>query len=236
MSHAGFAGLLAGLLAAGAAGAETGTFDLRLGPVRAGTLQYSAEEKGGRYAAAGAVRSGGLAGLFLDSSVDARSRGRVEGNRYRPESFSSATTEDGDTENLSFRYSGGAPEVSRSPDRKKPPKHAAPAAQQSGTVDPMTAAFAILRDRPAGLACDLKLDLYDGRRRTDIRLTGGKAMSGGGLECRGEYRRVAGFSPKELAEKPVWPFTVVYAPEGGAMRVTELRIPTTFGNFRMVRR
>ncbi|WP_253949423.1 DUF3108 domain-containing protein [Mangrovicoccus sp. HB161399] len=236
MSHAGFAGLLAGLALAGAAAAETGTFDLRLGPVRAGTLQYSAEERGGRYAAAGAMRSGGLAGLFLDSSVDAKSRGRVDGNRYRPESFSSATTEDGETEALSFRYSGGTPAVSRDPERRKAPKHAAPAAEQSGTVDPMTAAFAILRDRPADLACDLKIDLYDGRRRADIRLVGGKETPGGGLECSGEYRRVAGFSPKELAEKPVWPFTVVYAAADGAMRVTELRIPTTFGNFRMVRR
>ncbi|WP_161556083.1 DUF3108 domain-containing protein [Mangrovicoccus ximenensis] len=236
MSHAGFAGLLAGLLLAGAAAAETGTFDLRLGPVRAGTLQYSAEARGGQYAAAGAVRSAGLAGLFLDSSVDAKSRGRVDGNRYRPQSFSSTTTEGGETERLAFRYAGGVPQVSRDPERKKPPKHAAPPAQQSGTVDPMTAAFAILRDRPAAEACDLRIDLYDGRRRADIRLVGGTPTADGGLDCRGEYRRVAGFSQKELAEKPVWPFAVTYAPAGDALRVTELRVPTSFGNFRMVRR
>ncbi|WP_240722843.1 DUF3108 domain-containing protein [Poseidonocella sp. HB161398] len=239
MSHAGIAALALAalaLVAPGVQAAETGTFDLRLGPIRAGTLSYALEERGGRYAASGAMRSGGLAGLFLDTSVDAHARGRAEGNRYRPESFSSSTTEDGGTEELAFAYSGGTPKVTRTPERTKTPKHAAPASEQAGTVDPMTAAFAILRDRPADLACDLAIDLYDGRRRADIRLVGGQPTGDGGLECRGEYRRVAGFSPKELAEKPVWPFTVIYAPEDGTLRVTELRVPTTFGNFRMVRR
>ncbi|MBE3637889.1 DUF3108 domain-containing protein [Mangrovicoccus algicola] len=236
MTRRGWTATLAALVLAGPAMAETGTFDLRLGPVPAGTLAYSAEERGGRYAASGAVRSGGLAGLFVDAAIDATARGRSEGNDYRPDSFSSTTSEDGDTETLTFRYANGVPQVSRDPAPSKPPKHAAPPEAQGGTVDPMTAAFAILRDRPADQACDLRIEMYDGRRRTDLRLVGGTATGDGGLSCRGEYRRVAGFSQKELAEKPVWPFSVTYAPAGAALRVTELAIPTSFGTLRMVRR
>ena len=214
--------------------AETGQFRVTVGPLTAGTLAYAGEDSGGRYAATGAVRASGLAGLFLDTRVDAAASGRVTGNAYRPERFDQTTVEDGAEVSSAFRYRDGVPTVTRTPPPRKPPKFAADPGKQGGTVDPMTAAYAILRDRPADLACDLAIQMFDGRRRADIRLVGGEAVPGG-LSCRGEYRRVEGFSPEELAEKPVWPFTVSYRAAGGVLQVEEVRVPTTFGAVRIRR-
>ena len=100
----------------------------------------------------------------------------------------------------------------------------------------MTTAFAVLRDRPAGLACNLDISNYDGRERSRIRLAGGKA-EGNTLTCPGMYTRVAGFSPKDMAERVNWPFTVIYRVRpDGTHRVSKVIISTTLGTVQMTRR
>ncbi len=215
---------------------ETGTFDITVRGIKAGVLSYSGDEVGGRYAAAGLVRSAGMASAFVDAQVDVTSRGRVDGNRYRPAAYTERGQEGDERRVVEYAYRGGAPVITRDPPRSRPPRHAADPAQQSGTLDPMTTAYAMLRDRPRDLACALRIDLFDGRRRANIRYAEAKPREDGGITCRGEYRRVAGFSPEDLAEKPVWPFTVIYEPQGEVLRVREVEVPTTFGTLRMRRR
>lgn len=216
--------------------AEQGSFAVSLAGIRAGTLAYSGEESGGRYTARGSARATGLAGAVLDVTLDTVATGRVSGNTYRPESYRQQGREGDKARDMTFSYRGGVPSVTRNPPRKLPPEAARPAAQ-GGTLDPTTTAYAMLRDRPRDLMCQLNVSLFDGRRRASIRYASLRKINGGKLICEGQYRRVQGFSAKELAEKPVWPFTVTYTPLGGGMyRVTEVRIPTTFGAMRMRRR
>ncbi|MCR9088438.1 MAG: DUF3108 domain-containing protein [Rhodobacteraceae bacterium] len=218
------------------AAAEEGSFNVSLAGVRAGILAYSGEESGGRYTARGSARASGLAGVVLDVTLDTVAQGRVRGNSYRPASYRQVGTERGKSRDMSFRYRGGVPSVTRNPPRTLPDYVANPAAQ-GGTLDPTTTAYAMLRDRPRDLMCQLDIDLFDGRRRAEIKYVGLRQGRDGTLICEGEYRRLQGFKPEELAEKPFWPFTVTYSPLGGGnFRVTEVRIPTTFGAMRMRRR
>lgn len=216
--------------------AEEGSFDVSLAGVRAGILAYSGEEAAGRYTARGSARATGLANAVLDFRMDTVATGRVSGNDYRPETYRQIGREGDRVRDMSFRYRGGVPIVRRDPPRELP-SYVADPAEQGGTLDPVTTAYAMLRDRPRELMCQLDIVLFDGRRRAAIAYVRLRESENGGLICEGEYRRLAGFTPEELAEKPFWPFTVTYTPLGGdVFRVTEVRIPTTFGAMRMRRR
>ncbi|WP_193140591.1 DUF3108 domain-containing protein [Meridianimarinicoccus sp. MJW13] len=232
--------LLGGLMLAGLAGpvqAETATYNVSFAGIRAGILAFDGSEKGGRYAVNGAARPSGMLKALFDASVDTHAAGRVQGNSYRPANAREITRDDGDTVTRTVRFSGsGVPSYTRTPPRKKPPEHAAPAAQQKGTVDTTTAAYAILRDRPAHLACKLDIEIFDGAKRHRIRLHDA-APTRNGLTCSGTYSRVAGFSPEDMAERVNWPLTMDYEQmSNGTMRVTGLTFPTSFGKARIRRR
>ncbi len=218
------------------AAAEQGRFSVSVAGFGAGTIAFSGSESGGRYKANGQVASTGLARGLYPADITVAVNGRVSGNSYAPGTYSEKTVKKGKTKTGTFRYSGGTPRVTKNPpDRNRKSYHADPSGQK-GTVDPMTAAFAILRDRPAELACNLDLFPYDGRERTRIRMNGG-TRKGDTLTCPGTYSRVAGFSSRDMAEKVHWPFTVIYRVQpDGTHRVTEVIVPTTLGKVRMRRR
>lgn len=218
------------------AASEEGSFSLTLAGIRAGVLTYSGEEAGGRYTTRGSARSTGLVGSILDISIDTVATGRVSDNTYRPSSYRQAGREGDKIRDMSFSYRGGVPTVTRTPPRDLPDYVAVPS-KQGGTLDPTTTAFAMLRDRPRDLLCKLNINLYDGRRRANIRYTKIKSGRNGRIVCEGEYRREQGFTAEELAERPFWPFSTVYEPLGNDQyRVTEVRVPTTFGPVRLKRR
>ncbi|MCA8883043.1 MAG: DUF3108 domain-containing protein [Rhodobacteraceae bacterium] len=230
--------LLLALIAVGpaAARAETGQFTVSFGGLRAGILAYDGTGSGGRYKVAGSARPSGLAGAFFSARVDSAAQGRNTENTFAPE-VAREITRDGDTTvERVFRYAGGVPQITRTPPRSKPQRHAAPAAAQKGTVDTTTAAFAILRDRPEALACKLDIAIFDGARRHRIQFNDAQKTASG-LRCGGTYTRVAGFSPEEMAEQVTWPLQMDYVRQpDGTMRVAELRFRTSFGSARIRRR
>lgn len=215
---------------------EQAIFDVTLAGFKAGTLSYAVNLGTTTYAAAGAVRASGIAAVVVEASIDTRARGEVSGNTYRPRSYSEETLEDGERKSTAYTYRNSVPSVTRTPPRNKPARYPVTTADTRGALDPMTTALAMLRDRPRDLACDLNINLFDGRRVANIRMLNPEVRGGNGLVCTGEYRRVAGFSPKELAEKPVWDFTVYYESAGDVLQVSEVRVPTTFGRVRIRRR
>ena len=228
--------LLLALAALPARAADQATYSISLLGLGAGTISLRSDESDGDYRAQGQVRSSGLARGLYPADVTASATGRVDGNRYAPVAYSEESIDRGETKRTKIRYQDGVPQIDKDPpDRRRKSYHANPE-DQGGTVDLLTAAFAILRDRPEALACDLDISPYDGRERTRIRLGGG-TREGDILTCQGVYTRVAGFSPKDMAGKVNWPFTVTYrAAEGGVMQVEQVRVPTSLGAVVLSRR
>ena len=110
-------------------------------------------------------------------------------------------------------YKAGVPQVkSYNPPRPPRAEDISPATQ-GGTVDPLTALFAVLRTVPEAEACMAKLVMFDGRRRSQVVLTAPQRTDDG-ITCRGEYRRLEGFSPEDMAEKSRFPFTLTYRAAG----------------------
>ncbi|MEM1129243.1 MAG: DUF3108 domain-containing protein [Pseudomonadota bacterium] len=221
--------------AAGAA-TESGSFTVSVSGIRAGTLAYEGTVNGDSYLARGSARASGLLGAILDVRADAAAEGRIKGTQLAPQTASERIREDGEEFKKTYRFNSvGTPNINREPARKKPRKHAADPNAQRGVVDPMTAAFAILRDQTDDTACALDIASFDGARRSRLLLKS-REQTNDGVICRGDYIREAGFSPKEMSERVVWPVTLEYSRRGdGTLQVKELSFPTSFGPARIRR-
>ncbi|WP_235451248.1 DUF3108 domain-containing protein [Gemmobacter sp. LW-1] len=238
ISRALCAGLMAAAVMAAPARAEQAQFDFVLKGITAGSLTWSGEGlPGGGYAVAGRLQTTGLAALLKKVRYDAKSRGRITAKgSYQPQSY----TEDADTgrrqSQVVMTWASGIPTIKTyNPPRNPRPYDIDPAAQK-GSVDPLTAMFATLRDVKAGEECRVSVNMFDGRRASRLSLSAPKA-NGDKVICAGEYRRVAGFSPEDMAEKTRFPFTLTYEPAGnGMMRVVEVATDTLYGKARLVRR
>jgi Protein of unknown function (DUF3108) len=215
---------------------DSHTFDITLKGIRAATLSFTGEQNGTSYAVSGKLESKGVAALVRKVKYDARSRGYTKNGRYTPGSYSEKADTGKRKSAAVMEYRKGVPQIkSYDPPREPSPDDLNPA-KQGGTVDPLTALYATLRDVAKGQECKVALQMFDGRRRSQITLSGRKA-AGDTVTCNGEYRRVAGYSAEDMAEKTRFPFVLTYSPaDGDRMRVTEVRTETLYGTATLTRR
>jgi hypothetical protein len=232
--------LLSALLALSAAGAEAqtthaATYDLTLGGLRAGVVSFSAVEDGGRYSAAARAVSSGIVALVQDLGYDARSVGRLAGDGFVPSRYEESANTGERTSRAVMEYVSGVPQIKAyDPPQERRSRDVDPATQ-GGTVDPMTAIYALLRDVPREEVCTLDVPVFDGRRASRV-TTAGPRADGERIVCEGEYRRVAGFSRSQMRKKSRFPFTITYAPAGDRYKVERVSIDTLYGRATLDRR
>lgn len=226
---------LVGLAAPGAL-AEQARFGFVLRGITVGSLDWNGSgTAGGAYAVSGVLKTSGLAAMVKRVRYSATAKGAISGTgNYATASYA----EDADTGKRQSQsvmvWQKGVPVIqSYKPERQPRPYDVDPATQK-GTVDPLTAMFATLRDVAPGAECKASLDLFDGRRASKL-ILGSPQKTGDTVTCAGEYRRIAGFSPEDMAEKTRFPFTLTYAPAGEGMRVVEVAMDTLYGKARLVR-
>jgi hypothetical protein len=234
---AGAAALVLGLAGATARAEEPVVFDLSLRGIEAAVLSFTGTVEGNRYSVAGRLQSAGLVGMLKAIRYEGASQGTVRGTRFTPQRYVEKADTGRRKSVAEMRYSRGVPQI-KSYD---PPREAGEAgldpATQGGTVDPLTAMFAVLRDAPEGQECNVALTLFDGERRSLVQLGAPQAGKDGGLTCPGEYRRLEGFSAEDMAERTRFPFTLTLsAPADGLRRATEVRMETLYGRAVMTRR
>ncbi|MCE6967666.1 DUF3108 domain-containing protein [Cereibacter sphaeroides] len=224
------------LAAPASAGTDEAVFDLMLRGMRAGTLSFSAEEQDGRYAVNGRLESGGLIGMFRTTRYDVAARGSIQGRTPAAATYSERAARGDDRRETILTWTNGVPAVERSVPQRKRRSYDIEAQEQRGTVDPLSALYAALRDTAPGEECRLSLDIFDGRRLTRVAL-GEPTPSETGVTCKGEFRRVAGYSKEDLAEKSRFPFVVSFAPtDEGRMRAVRVTADTIYGQATLRRR
>jgi len=215
---------------------DTGSFDVELRGFRAGVLAFSGAQNDTSYAASARMESAGLVRLMRQLRFDASARGRVTGGRLAPQSYNEDMNTGRRESRTVMAYQNGIPQVVAREPWRAPQPHDIDPASQAGTLDPMTALYALLRDVPQDQACQMNLQLFDGRRRTQVSLRD-PLRSGASVICTGEFRRVAGYSPNEMAEGTRFPFELVYGPAGNdSLRVMRLTVDSIHGTARLVRR
>ena len=216
------------------AAAEELRFDVGMRGVRAAQLVLQGEVADGRYAVSGQVRGTGLVGAIVEIDFGADARGRA-GGRLRPAAAELRDDMGDERGRTRLEWSGGVPRVTqRTPPWERQPWDVS-AEAQSGSVDPLTSMYDVLRTQPADAVCNRRIDMFDGRRASAILLAPARATADG-LVCSGEYRRVAGFEPEDMAARTRFPFTLTYAVADGEARAIELRAATKYGDAVLRRR
>lgn len=217
---------------AAADGVTNAKFSVAIRGITAGTLTVKGSESGGTYKANGVLQSGGLVGLVAKVKYTASSSGRVKGSTFSPSRYDEKADTGKRKSTASMSYKGGVPSVS---DYKPGPNVVKPSTQK-GTVDPMTALYAAFRDVNEDEVCKLNVKMYDGKRRSQVKLATPRA-EGDMIKCDGEYRRLAGFSAEDMAEKSRFPFNLFYAKTAdGRYRVEKVVTHTLYGNAVMKRK
>lgn len=201
-------------------------FDLSLSGLPAGRLAINGDIRGDRYGASGLVEATGLVGMFAKLRYDATVSGSHDAGGFHPETFDETAQRKNKTSRQTISYRGGVPaSVTHTPPRAPRASDVDPA-RQGGTIDPLTALYAVLRDVDRSEACKLSAYMYDGSKRSQVSLDTPQPTTDGGITCAGEYRRIDGFSAEEMAKQPVFRFTLTYAPIAGNQRLRVTRIVT----------
>lgn len=213
-------------------GTTDANFSVSIRGVPAGSLTVKGKESGGAYSASGVLQSGGLVGLVAKVKYTATASGRVKGNRFSPARYDEKADTGKRKSDSSMTYSGGVPTVSD----YEPSANGVKPSTQKGTVDPMTALYAAFRDVNKDEVCKLDVKMFDGKRASQVKLASPRAEKGM-IKCDGEYRRLAGFSAEDMAEKARFPFNLYYAKtDDGRYRVEKVVTQTLFGNAVMKRK
>ena len=216
---------------------DNGTFDLKIRGITAGVLAFSGTVNGRGYAVAGKLESTGIIAAIRKVRYDAKAHGSISGSNFTPTRYEEKANTGKRVSESVMEYRSGVPQVKTYSPAREPRTGDVDPATQKGTVDPLTALYAMLRDVPADQACTFSVFMFDGQRRSQIQL-GSANPSGDTITCAGEYRRLQGFSDKEMAEKQRFAFTLTYRPAAtaGMVRVTEVAMDSLYGRAALTRR
>jgi len=221
------------LFSAPAVAQDQTQFDIRFRGVTVANITVATRETASTYALAGQVRAAGLAGLFADIRFDMAAEGRLSQSDPQPIRY----REDVDTgrrqTTVSMQWVGRTPQITRQ--TPAPGPEAVPPEAATGMIDPLSALWQVLRDRPVGTLCDRVMQVFDGARQSQLRLAAAE-IADTSAECAGEYRRLAGFSQSDMNERQRFPFTARYTRHGDLWRLTEVEASSLFGRIRIQRR
>lgn len=226
------AGLFAAIAASGA-NAAPATFDFTVAGLPIGTIATNSSQEGSRYGAIANIDATGLLGFFTSFYFHGRSSGTVRGDgTVLPARFEAESKSARAVRRTTIDWKDGRPvSVSIEPPRSD---NADPA-EQGGTLDPVSAAFRLLRDMPEGDVCNVTVDMFDGSRRSRLSV-GEPRANGSTLTCDGTYARMKGESLGSL-DRNQFPFTLTYAVGAdGIARVQRIEAPTNFGKALVARK
>lgn len=210
-------------------------FDVRALGLKVGELTMAGSEGAGRYALEARFATTGLVRLLRDMGFVMAAQGQSKGDSLLPDAYSETVNTGNRTSSARMRYRDGTPELIEG---KVDDGEVAPLdpAGETGTLDPLSAMFTVLRDQPISALCHADLLIFDGGRRTRVRLTGG-TRDADSVTCNGQFIRVAGYPARDLQKRRVVPLTITYGPaDAGLMQVEGASLRTDYGPVGLTRR
>ena len=232
---------LAGMTSAEAPapGDTAATYDVRLIGVKVGTMTLAGRISDSNYVIASGFSTSGVAGQVARASFDLKSSGRTHAGGFIPARYDEAIDTGRRQSSARLRYRSGVPRITggtlaqATPDPGEVPLDPG---KMGGTLDPLTAMFAAMHDQPATALCKVDVTVFDGARKSSIRMTGRVDAGGGAVICDGVYTRLEGFSQSELDRQTVFPFSVEYAPAGDMMQTQRVTMRSSLGKAELLRR
>lgn len=217
-------GLAAALLFVTPGYAETARFDITIAGLPAGELTLSGNRGDATYEAGSTIRATGLLGALSRLRYEGSTTGRIapDGSLVpvRHAAQSRSTRREKATEIL---FENGDPaQVTINPPRRRSLDPAA----QAGTIDPISAAFALLHDPSAEALCNSRIDLFDGSRRARLEVGRAEAQRGA-LVCNGRYIRLDGDDLAVVDSE--YGFRLFFRTEGDEVELQRIEAPTRYG-------
>ena len=209
-------------------------YDFYISGIKAGELRLSSELTGDRYTAATNMAAAGVVGVFADFYFRGTSSGRLDGNGgVVPQQFVARSKSNRAERETRIDWRDGTPvEVSVEPPRESSPDPAA----QSGTLDPVSALYLLMRDAPRDTICDKVVEVFDGSRRSRLTLAAPRSQ-GNELVCDGRFARIEGEAHSMSSPDREYPFSLVYRDVGdGNAEMHRIESPTRFGKAVVERR
>jgi len=206
--------------------AEEATFDFYISGIRAGEMTLDIETGDGGYKAASRIEAAGLVGMLVSFYYDGKATGRLNGDgKVVPQRFIANSKSPRAERHTEIDWENGTPtRVSVEPPRKTAPDPA----QQGGTLDPISAGVAILRDAAPDEICDASIDVFDGSRRSRLTLSKPVARDNAFI-CAGSYSRIEG-EAHTLSSQREYGFEVVFRRNGsGVAQLERIETRTNFG-------
>jgi hypothetical protein len=171
--------------------------------LRVMTTHTVIEETPAWYLIQGDFATAGMGALFVNVANRSVTRGHQEADIPHPESFDSETARNGVVVHNQVAYlNDGTPSGSSTP---LPTEAVTPidASQLRGTVDNLTAYLLLERQIARGGSCTLRVPVFDGRHRYDLRFSDagstvlapadGQNFKGPAHECRMAREEIGGF-------------------------------------------
>ncbi len=193
------------------AGDQVARFDIRIFGIRLGELLLGGAENRHSYATRSHMRTTGLVAVLARIRVDLRARGRRAGGHYRPALYEE-NMDTGREERINRLEFAG-----------------------HDALDPATAVWLGMRDRPLAQGCAQDFDLFDGTRRQHLRVRE-VARDDGQVICAGTLERLSGYSPADMAEARSFAIRATFAIRGQMLRLQRLRAGTVHGTVSFHRR
>ena len=181
-------------------------YDIYLGGIWLADMHIEAEIGRIGYRATASLKTKGLAKAFYKAGFSAQTTGKARGIGLVPDRFTADSYDSRKRQSVEMIYGFGKPErLTAKPPFQPKPWEIDPL-EQRGTADPLTAALSALAPEPGVAPCGRTVAVFDGRKRYAVKL-GKPASRRGMIKCDAEYRRVAGFKPKQM-KKPGFPFVL----------------------------
>lgn len=209
-------------------------FDVSLGALNVGVFWIDGSTSSQAYTTTAGFRSTGLVGEFANIQVGMQARGRVRAGQFAPDQYREEVVLGRQKAATQMLYSEGVPVVTGTKLGMEDATPANPDAQ-TNTLDPLSATFALLRDQSRDGLCETERYMFDGARRTRVEMTT-LQQKGDDLLCTGQFRRIDGYSDRDLRRSGVVEVSVLYrAVEDGFVAI-EARFSSLRGTVRLTRR
>jgi hypothetical protein len=186
----------------------------------------------------------GIVRLAANTTIEWQTEGRLAENRLLPKQFTQANTFRRQTRRITLVYDRrGPPAVSVMPPESPGKRPPVPKPLQAGTIDPLSATLGAIVLPAATPRCGYEAKVFEGLRRTDIRLVHARSERTpstrvGGFEqqalvCEMYAKRLAGYEDKHFRQnpEPLPPATLWVARHRDAelWLPVQLRFPSRYG-------
>ena len=189
---------------------NTAVFSLKIKGLNVGTLSFLGTHDDNNYTISGELKSGGIFKFINKQRYKATTAGTLINSYFKPVIYTELRNKKGKKSSAKLTYKNGIPQIREYDPPRQIKVNTIDPNTQGGTVDPLTALYVTLRDNNSLEPCQLKLEVFDGKRKSQVRLFPDLKKREDLIMCIGEYKRVAGFSKKDMEEKTSFLFNIFY--------------------------